>query len=177
MLEPLRVEHAEEMIAILQDPSLYTYTGGQPPNLEELRSRYERQTVGHSADGTQGWLNWTIRERDHRAVVGTVQATLRHELAVLSADLAWVIDVDYQRRGYATEAGRAMKQWLTACGVESIVAYIHPDHDASAAVARRLGLIATDNAREGEIKWTTHSASSATLPSEGTITEQPHAQR
>jgi hypothetical protein len=36
MLEPLHAEHAHEMVAILQDPSMYTYTGGRAPDLEEL---------------------------------------------------------------------------------------------------------------------------------------------
>ena len=48
MLEPVRVEHADEMVASLRDANLSKYTGGRVPYLEELRSRYKRQSVGHS---------------------------------------------------------------------------------------------------------------------------------
>jgi RimJ/RimL family protein N-acetyltransferase len=156
-LEPLRVEHADEMVAILQDPSLYTYTGGRAPDREELRLRYARQCCGHSPDGMQGWLNWIIREGNQRTAVGAVQATLRCEPTGLLAELAWVIGTRYQGRGYATEAARAMKRWLTACGVDGFAAYISRDHQASAGVARHLGLRATDQAREGELRWATTS--------------------
>lgn len=31
ILEPLRIEHAEEMVLVLGDRRLYAYTGGEPP--------------------------------------------------------------------------------------------------------------------------------------------------
>ena len=45
-LEPLTVEHAEAMAAVLADPALYAVTGGEPPTTEELRARYARQVLG-----------------------------------------------------------------------------------------------------------------------------------
>ena len=45
-LEPLTVEHAEAMAAVLADPALYAVTGGEPPTTEELRARYARQVRG-----------------------------------------------------------------------------------------------------------------------------------
>jgi RimJ/RimL family protein N-acetyltransferase len=152
-LEPLSVEHAGEMLAVLADPRLYEYTGGGPLTLDQLRARYARQVVGHSRDGTQGWLNWILREPALSAVVGTVQATLVHANGAVSAELAWIISVAHQRRGYATEAAEAIAQWLGRRGVRSFVAHIHPDHQASIAVARRLGLSPTDEVSDGETRW------------------------
>ena len=60
--------------------------------------------------------------------------------------------------GLSTEAARAIKQWLTDGGVNGFAAYIHPDHHASAGVARHLGLAATNQTREGENRWATHFA-------------------
>ncbi|WP_223165332.1 GNAT family N-acetyltransferase [Lentzea indica] len=34
-LLPLRVEHAQEMSAVLADPALHTFTGGTPPKTRE----------------------------------------------------------------------------------------------------------------------------------------------
>ena len=44
-------------------------------------------------------------------------------------------------------------EWLRDHGVTRFVAHIHPDHGASAAVARHLGLAATDERQEGEVRW------------------------
>ncbi len=62
------------MVAVLSDPSLYEFTGGTPPTLEELTARYARQAVGHSPDGTEQWLNWVVLLDS--APVGYVQATV-----------------------------------------------------------------------------------------------------
>ena len=130
-LEPLRVHHAGEMADVLADPRLYEYVGGTPASVAKLEPRYALQAVGHSPDGHQGWLNWIVRERDTGAVVGTVQATLTDVGGRLAAEIAWVIGSAYQRRGYATEAAGAMVEWLRGHATHTIVAHIHPDHEAS----------------------------------------------
>src|SRR5687767_7576001 len=117
-LEPLRVGHAEEMAGLLDDPGLHAFIGGRPAGVGELRSRYERQVGGRSADGTEGWFNWVARERRTGAAVGTVQATLRDEGGLRVADLAWVVAAPHQGQGYATEAAAAMAGWLRRHGVE-----------------------------------------------------------
>lgn len=149
-LEPLRVEHAEEMAPALGDPALHEFIGGEPATVEELRERYRRQVVGHSPDGTEGWLNWVVRHRASGAPVGTVQATLTGD----GAEVAWVIATTHQRRGYAGEAATAMAEWLRRRGVRVLTAYVHPEHRASARVAERLGLAATEQQVDGEVRWT-----------------------
>lgn len=152
-LEPLRVEHAEEMAPLLDDDRLHTFVGGRPPTVQELRARYARQVVGRSGDGTQGWCNWVMRVRATGAAVGTVQATLTRRSGQLHADIAWVTATHYQGRGYAREAATAMLSWLRRSGVQVVHAYIHPGHDASTAVARSLGLRPTDVVVDGETRW------------------------
>ena len=142
ILEPLRVDHAGDMVAVLADPAMYEFTGGAPPSEGELQARYARQVRG------AGWLNWILRLRESRAAVGTVQATLRER-----AELAWVVGTSFQGCGYATEGTAAVIAWLRANGVGEFEAHIHPDHEASAAVARRLGFEPTDAVHRGETVW------------------------
>ncbi|WP_147917062.1 GNAT family N-acetyltransferase [Ruania zhangjianzhongii] len=151
-LEPLRTEHAEEMAPVLDDPDLHTFIGGAPATLEGLRGRYSRQATGRSADGSQLWFNWILRQEDGQAV-GTVQATVTEGETGLSADVAWVIGSSSQRQGYAREAAQVMVTWLREQGVGEIVAHVHPDHRASAAVARAIGLRPTKMLVDGEIRW------------------------
>ena len=37
------------------------HRAARPPSLDQLRERYRRLVVGHSADGSQQWLNWVVR--------------------------------------------------------------------------------------------------------------------
>jgi len=153
LLEPLRVEHAEEMAGLLNDPQLHSFIGGRPATVAELRSRYAKQIVGRSADGSQRWLNWVARRQEDAQLVGFVQATVSYRERQPWAETAWVIGTAYQGRGYAREAARLMVDWLRGSGVGPIVAHIHPDHVASNSVARRIGLTPTGELVDGEVRW------------------------
>jgi RimJ/RimL family protein N-acetyltransferase len=153
VLTPLRAADADGMVAVLGDERLHEFTGGHPATLAELRQRYERLAAG-SGDPDQIWLNWIVRCGDREEPVGTVQATVsRRPDDGWAAEIAWVIGVAWQARGYATEAAGALVTWLRGQGVGVITANIHPDHHASAKVAARAGLVATSKEVDGERVW------------------------
>ena len=152
-LAPLRPEDADEMVAVLADPGLHVFTGGEPPTLDELRGRYERQSAGRSADGTETWHNWTLRLRPGGEAMGFVQATITGAGEERVADIAWVVGAAWQGHGYASEAARALVAWLEASEFGTITAHIHPDHAASKLVARAAGLAPTDELEDGERVW------------------------
>jgi RimJ/RimL family protein N-acetyltransferase len=150
-LVPLVVDDAPEMVGVLDDEEMYAFTGGCPPSLDQLLDRYRRLTVGHSADGSEQWLNWIVRmEADDRAV-GAMQATVA--TGSTSADVAWEIGVPWQGRGIASEAAVAVVAWLVRQGVRTITAYVHPEHLVSGRVAARAGLSATSEVVDGETLW------------------------
>jgi RimJ/RimL family protein N-acetyltransferase len=163
VLEPLTVRHAREMVQVLASPQLYQLTGGNPPTLAELTERYRRLVAGPPPPRREGWLNWVIRQREDHRLAGTVQATVTAEPAGsatvtaepagLRAAVAWVVGAPWQGRGYAAESASALVSWLREHGVATITAAIHPDHAASAAVARRAGLVPTPEHADGEVVW------------------------
>lgn len=150
-LTPLTPDDADEMLGVFGDVAMYEFTGGAPPTLDQLRARYRRLAVGHSDDHRQRWHNWVVRLADDGCGVGVVQATVTADGS--SADVAWEIGVVWQGRGIASEASAAMVSWLAGQGVTTISASVHPDHHASAAVAARAGMTATDETNDGEIVW------------------------
>ncbi|MGN9846803.1 GNAT family N-acetyltransferase [Nonomuraea sp. H19] len=154
-LLPLRPEHAGEMAAVLSDPALHKFTGGAPLTEQELRTRYERL-----AAGPPGWRNWVIRLREEERLVGYVQATIDGR----TAEVAWVIGTPWQGRGLARAAARALVDRLTEQEIDTVVAHIHPDHAASAAVAASAGLRPTDRWLDGEVCWERGPA--GTIPSD-----------
>src|SRR6516165_5529589 len=150
-LVPLTVADADEMAAVLSGAALYAFTGGAPPGLDELRARYAWQVAGRSPDGREEWRNWVLRRGPGGQAVGYVQATITGEEQC--SEIAWVIGLEWQGRGYATEAARELVAWLDSRGVRVIRAHIHPGHAASAAVARRAGLAPTGLMEDGEQLW------------------------
>ncbi|WP_197289027.1 GNAT family N-acetyltransferase [Nocardia sp. NRRL S-836] len=149
-LLPLRVEHAAEMAAVLADPALHAFIGGSPQPPDALAARYRRLVAGSPDPGVR-WLNWVIRLRDAAELVGTVQATVTW--ADATAEIAWVVGTPWQGRGIAGEAARGLVRWLGTQPVRTVVAHVHPEHHASAAVAASAGLVATDEQLDGEVRW------------------------
>jgi RimJ/RimL family protein N-acetyltransferase len=152
-LAPLQVEHADVMAPLLDDPRLHAFIGGRPASAGELRQRYRRQVVGRSPDGNQRWMNWIVRRVPDGQALGTVQATVTADDGGAVAEVAWVIASPFQRRGYAREAAQLMVAWLRDQGADRLVAHVHPDHQASAAVARAIGLTPGESAVDGEVRW------------------------
>ena len=149
VLEPLRLEHEAELAPLLADRGLHAFTGGEPDSPAELHARIARRVRGRSPDGRDVWMNWVLR--DGADAVGTVQATLRPDRV---AEVAWVVFTPFQGRGYAVEAAVVLVDRLLATGdADAVVAHIHPDHAASAAVARAAGLAPTAERHHGEVVW------------------------
>ncbi len=111
--------------------------------------------LGHAARGRRPWGDPATADADPAITddpaIGVVQATVTD--AGRAADVAWILGVAWQGRGYATEAAIAMVDWLVTHGARTVTAHIHPDHEASAGVARRLGLAPTERIEDGEVVW------------------------
>jgi RimJ/RimL family protein N-acetyltransferase len=149
-LLPLRVADAEEMAIALSDPRLYEFIGGAPPTPSELRKTYARWIAGPPR-ATEAWHNWAVRLVADGTLIGHVQSTVLD--AGTLADVAWIFGTPWHGHGYATEAATGMLDWLDSAGVQTLTAHVHPRHGASALVAERAGLAATDEVEGGEAIW------------------------
>lgn len=151
VLAPLRVDDAAEMVGVLSGEALYEFTGGEAPSLAELTARYQAQVAGPEG-GAEIWHNWIVRSMASGVALGFVQATVVDDVA----DVAWVVGLKWQGRGFAKEAAAGMRDWLEALGIRRFEAHIHPGHTASQRVARAIGLRPTGKVDEdGEEIWGT----------------------
>lgn len=150
ILEPVTSHHAGEMFTVLADPTLYHFTGGEPPkNIESVRRWFTNLETRQSPDGTEHWLTWIVQLKEQNACIGYVQATISDS----EADVAWLIGTSWQGRGYAKEAVALLKSRLANARIKRLTANIHPDHVASQQVASSVGLLRTGVTREGEEVW------------------------
>jgi len=152
VLVPLQAEDADELCDVLNDDRLHEFIGGRPESRQELHDRFVLLAAGSPRAG-ETWMNWVVRRRFDSQAVGTVQTTIRAVGARQVARLGWMVGLEWQNQGYASEAAVALVQWVRRQGVEDIGANIHPDHEASATVAARAGLHQTEEEFEGERVW------------------------
>jgi hypothetical protein len=61
-----------------------------------------------------------------------------------------VVGTPWQGHGIATQAVRTLIAWLGQQSVPTVIAHIHPRHQASAAVAAAAGLTPTGQLQDGE---------------------------
>lgn len=150
---PVNSTHATAMFPILQDSSLYQFTGGEPPkSMTDVEQWFCALENRLSPDGSERWLTWIVQLMDSSTSIGYVQATVKTG----KADLAWLIGVDWQGQGYATEAIGLVVDWLHDNQVDRLTAHIHRNHKASQRIARSVGLRRSGFFHEGEEIWCTH---------------------
>lgn len=152
LLDPMVEGDSQALFALLKDPEIHVFTGGHPPaSAADVSAKIRRREPRRSPAGNELWLNWTLRLKADRSVVGYVQAGVKEG----KADLAWVVGIPFQRRGYASEVGRRVLKWLRAqLHVSEVRACIHPNHIASHKVARNVGLLKSgERTDEGEEVW------------------------
>jgi ribosomal-protein-alanine N-acetyltransferase len=137
-LEPLTAAHAEELLAPLADPRLYTHVPQDPPvSLATLRERVVFLSTRRSPVGDQLWLNWVLRDRHDGQCRGRVQATVTKDAR---AWVAYEVFPQYWGHGLATEACRCMIEWLIgALGVRQFAAEVDSLNSASLRLLERLG--------------------------------------
>jgi RimJ/RimL family protein N-acetyltransferase len=134
---------------VLADPDLHAVT--DPPEPEALHADYER-LIAQFGDAVVSWCTWVIQLRELGLLAGTVHAVIRTGDDPV-AEVAWEVEPPWQGQGIAAEAARALVAWLARQSVQTVIAYIDPSHEASAAVAAAAGLVPTEESQDGETRW------------------------
>lgn len=138
------------MFPILSDRQLYSFTGDEPPESQAaLEERYRYLESRKSPDESQLWLNWLVTLEHDDIPMGYVQATVSES----HSDVAWVIGLQWQGNGYASEAASALVKWLQESGVKVIRCCIHPSHTGSQRVANNAGFNKSSTVEDGEDVW------------------------
>jgi RimJ/RimL family protein N-acetyltransferase len=138
---------AEELGAIYGEPETMRFVGGtidpqqMPTQIESMRRRWdelgfgtlvlERREDGRVV-GDVGVYAWETATWDN-----TRDLSLPHEI-----EIGWLLGGDYRGAGYATEAGRGLRDWARQkLAPERLISLIGADNEPSTAVARRLGCV------------------------------------
>ena len=118
MIEPLSLDHVEELFAALNDPAVGRYmSGADVTTVDALHVRVGRQVAGCPPERSpERWWNWVVRLHDTGEVIGRLEATSYGDWA----EIAYVFGPRWGGRGLATEATRWMVDHLAASGIPEL---------------------------------------------------------
>jgi RimJ/RimL family protein N-acetyltransferase len=138
-------EHAAGLAAVNADAEVMRFLNGGVPLTRVESGLVSDRVLEHWR--TFGFGLWAVVERDGDDMLGF--AGICHPLWfprwTAKVEVGWRLRRDAWGRGYATEAGReALRVGFEERGLEEIVAFVHTGNHASAAVARRLGMVHED---------------------------------
>ena len=138
-LRPLRLDDAEPITALLQDPTIARWTNSipWPYSIDDahayLSTRAEADAHGES-------FIWAVVEKESDALAGTIGL---HDVDLKSGrgELGYWIGEPFRNKGYTSEAARRVLSWaFEIAGFYRIQATYFPGNDASAGVMRNIGM-------------------------------------
>jgi ribosomal-protein-alanine N-acetyltransferase len=140
-IAPLARSDADDLFAALDHPQVGTYLGGPDiASLPWLRERIDRILDGPPPDAAAvGWLNVVMRLRGAaHPMVGRLEATIYPDWA----EVAWVLDPRFWRRGLGTEGAN----WLVGhlhheYAIDELWATADPANEASLRIMHGLGFV------------------------------------
>lgn len=136
LFEARSESHAAELYEHLCEKDLYLYTMRDvPPSLEWLAQGLKK-LESPSLGGKELWLGWIGREKTTRKAVGIFEITLIDSVAFI----AYTVSKESWGKGYATEASKAMMDYMTCkYPVRKFIIEMDTRNRASTKVAEKLG--------------------------------------
>ena len=134
-LRPADLPFVAEMIGDAETMRYY------PHRFMPIEARYwlQRQLDRYARDGHGLWL---VVERESGRRVGQVGLAIQEVDGKNEPEIAWLIHRAYWRRGFATEAARAVRDHaLGSMGLERVISLIRPVNEPSQGVAKKVGMV------------------------------------
>jgi RimJ/RimL family protein N-acetyltransferase len=128
---------AVALAALWSDPDVTRHLGG-PRDAETVRANVERDARTLPAARLD---LWTVIERSSGRLIGSCGLLEKEVDGRAETELVYVLASSAWGQGYATEAGRAIRDHaFHRLGLVRIIALIDPANAASAGVAEKVGL-------------------------------------
>jgi aminoglycoside 6'-N-acetyltransferase len=138
VLRPFELTDAPAVHAWMSDPEVARYQSYEPRTVSEVESVVAEFAAARSLGSEGDFIQPAIVVDGD--VVGALYLVIR-SATDRTVELGWSLRADRQRRGYATEAVRAILDLaFGALGAHRAVAELDPRNDASVALCERVGM-------------------------------------
>ena len=130
--------HADAAFDPMQDDAIYEWISmNKPRTVETLRANWTRLESRMSTDGADAWPVWAITTRSDGALVGEVDAVVDDNQ--VCTNLGYYLFPGFWGQGYASEAVKAVADYLISQGIHQLVATVTVGNHTSARVPRKAG--------------------------------------
>lgn len=161
VLRPLQAADAAVLHRIYQTDGILRYfPSTSPPPLE----RVERYVAGQQAHWAEhGHGHWGVVQAGEDETVGW--AGLQYLPELDETEVAYMLDRPLWGKGYATEAALASLRFgFEQCGLDHIIALVHPDNIASRRVIEKCGMTYVETISLWGMQLMRHRQSSGAEP-------------
>ena len=137
VLEPITARHAPVLFDLMQDPAIYEWISGKPPESLELLTAKWTERESRLGPNGEAWLNWAARRISDGAYVGKLDAVVNSEN--VATNVGYLFFPKYWGQGYASEAVSAVTDHFAANGVSKMRATVTLGNVASYRVVEKAG--------------------------------------
>ena len=140
ILRPWKLEDADSLLRILQEPDILKYFPPTTFTLEKTQG-YIKHQLTHWQE--HGYGHWAVTLKEEGRLAGWdgleyLPETDENEVAYLLSHQVW-------GQGYATQAARAAVRYgFDTTGLRSIIGLVHPENSGSIRVLEKCGLTFID---------------------------------
>ena len=155
-LEPIGLEHAEDLRRLHQDPAVAAWWDGVWTD-EVAEQHARRFAAGWAADGVSKWIAY---DRSGGDLVGRGGLSRLHLDGADRLEVGWTILGRFWGNGYATEIGTtALTFAFEELDAEEVAAFTEPHNERSRAVMERLGMTYRHDITHDDIRYVLYSIS------------------
>jgi RimJ/RimL family protein N-acetyltransferase len=144
LLERLDASRLEDFVALTADPDTMRYWALGGPLTRDAAKRNFTSSLDRLQDHGFG-RRWVVAKKDGAGIGFTDTKYFGQSCEDVSPDeveIGWMLTPSAWGQGYATEAGRAVRdEAFERLRLESIVAVHHPENAASGRVMEKLGMV------------------------------------
>jgi RimJ/RimL family protein N-acetyltransferase len=149
-LREMAPDDLDFVAAMLDDPEVMRFYPKRYTR-DEAQAWIARQVQRYAEYGHGLWL---VAERESQTPVGQVGLVMQEVEGATEPEIGYLVHRPFWRRGYASEAARAVREYaFGALGRSKVISLIRPENLPSQGVARSLGMAAQ---REVDFKGFRH---------------------
>ena len=132
------VEDVDVFYRLYSDPEMTRYMEGLFENPEDEK-RYQRDYI-KKVYGLMGFGVWTLVRKEDGAIIGRAGYSVRSGFD--EVELGFLVGMDYQRQGYATEACRAILDYgRDVLQFDKVQTLVKAENTVSIHMCERLGFV------------------------------------
>jgi RimJ/RimL family protein N-acetyltransferase len=150
VLEPLEQRRRDEFIALTADPETMRYWHPHGAYSADVAGRHFAASLANLEE--RGFGKRSVVSKETGRWIGFVDTTYVGpgcgDVPATDVEIGWMLTPSAWGHGYATEAGRAIRdEAFGEIGLDNIIAMHHPDNVASGRIIEKLGMVFEQDVR------------------------------